>query len=266
MCKKLAIIAVIGLIGAAVINKTKAGSYVRTLFHKAEDSISEAIPPELELDRIRHEVGRLDKDIDKAKGKLAKVTVDAKFQREEVEKDRRDLEAIEKHARDRGDELKKGSQDARFKWSGRVLSYDDAKQELQTDVNRVKSLREAVQASEKTLEILDRNRDLLDKQLQALMQQKIEMVAAVKNLEALINLAKLEQIESRNQNDGSRLADIKESLRDLRKRIEVQRERLTVAKRYEPANDASGKSVDEILGELKPASETSATAKVENPH
>jgi chromosome segregation ATPase len=263
MCKKLFLIALVVVGGAALLNKTKAGSYVRTLFSNAEDSLAQAVPPEMEADRIRHEIGRLEKDIEKLQGKLANANVEARTMREDVEKDRRDLEAAESLVRQRGEELKKASQDQKFKWNGRTLSYDSAKQDLHNEVRRVKNLQDALESSEKTLEILERNRDLLDRQVETFRQQKREMHAAVKNLDALINLAKLEQMGSRHQNDGSRLADIKNSMRDLRQRIEVQREKLNLAKRFDqPEHDVTGKSVDEILGELKtPASSDRADAR-----
>ena len=68
-------------------------------------------------------------------------------------------------------------------------------------------------------------------------------------LDADIKLAKIEQVESKYQNDGSRMADVKESLVKLRKRIEIQREKLALARQYDKSS-VENKSVEEIMAEL----------------
>src|SRR5437868_1821519 len=113
MIRKLAIVAVVGVAGAAVLTQTKFGSYVLAAFSKAEEKVNDSIPTDWELTRIRNEVARLDDDVDKAKGELAKARVDAKLLREEIEKARPDIEATEALLLKRGEELKAAS-DARL--------------------------------------------------------------------------------------------------------------------------------------------------------
>lgn len=244
-------LAVVGVAGFALLSQTKFGSYVAAAFNSAEESISDRIPTDWELSRIRNEVRRLDKDIEKAKSELAKARVAAKHLSEDIEKMRVDVEANEAVLLKRGEELKAASSTDKVKWNGRNVSRDDAKQELQTAVNRHKNRREELAAKEKTLTIRERNRDVLEKQVGAMIQQKSELATAVDRLEAEISLAKLEQVESRHQNDGSRMAEIKKSLAELQQRIAVKREKLTIAREFDLTNDASAKSIDDILADLK---------------
>ena len=97
--------------------------------------------------------------------------------------------------------------------------------------------------------VRERTRDLAEQHLQALVTQKSELEAAVTELEADVKLAKIEQVQSKYQNDGSKMADVKERLTGLRKRIEVQREKLNLAKQYDKSA-VENKSVDEIMAEL----------------
>ena len=60
------------------------------------------------------------------------------------------------------------------------------------------------------LAVRERTRDLAEQHLQALITQKAELEAAVIELEADIKLAKIEQVESKYQNDGTRMAEVKE--------------------------------------------------------
>ena len=81
------------------------------------------------------------------------------------------------------------------------------------------------------------------------MTQKAELETAVTELDSDIKVAKIEQVESKYQNDGSRMAEVKERLAKLRKRIEIQREKLALAKQYD-GSSVENKSVNEIMAEL----------------
>ena len=59
--------------------------------------------------------------------------------------------------------------------------------------------------------------------------QKAELTAAVDAMEAELAVLKLQQMESKYQTDDSRMAKIKEDLRKLKTKVDVEREKL---KRY----------------------------------
>ena len=82
------------------------------------------------------------------------------------------------------------------------------------------------------------------------MTQKAELETAVTELDADIKIAKIEQVESKYQNDGTRMAEVKERLAKLRKRIEIQREKLRAGQAVRHQSSVENKSVDEIMAEL----------------
>ena len=108
--------------------------------------------------------------------------------------------------------------------------------------------------------VRERTRDLAEQHLQALISQKSELEAAVVELEADIKLAKIEQVQSKYQNDGTRMAEVKDSLAKLRMRIEVQREKLALSKQYDKSS-VENKSVEEILAELDSKDKTHEISK-----
>ena len=55
----------------------------------------------------------------------------------------------------------------------------------------------------------EQTRELIEQQLQEMLKQKDELASAVEEMEAELRLAKVEQIRSKHQNDGSRMAEIK---------------------------------------------------------
>jgi len=249
MFKKVAIVGAAGLLAAAVLTQTHVGGYLRHHFDRADKYLENQVPPEEEVARIKVEVGNLDKDIDRARGSVAEERVEAKLVKGRVEEKRTQVDNSRAIVEARGKMLKDAGQNKLVKWDSREVSFDRAKELLQSQVKAHKTLEGELKALETMVAVRERTRDLAEQHLQALVTQKSELEAAVTALEADIKMAKIEQVESKYQNDGTRMADIKESLANLKKRIEVQREKLNLAKQYEKTG-VENKSVDEIMAEL----------------
>jgi chromosome segregation ATPase len=250
MFKKVAIVGAAGLLAAAVLTQTHVGGYLRHQFDRADKYLENQVPPEEEVARIKVEVANLDKDIDRARGSVAEERVEAKLVKGRVEEKRTQVDNSRAIVEARGKMLKDAaSQNKLVKWDSREVSFDRAKELLQSQVRAHKTLEGELKALETMVAVRERTRDLAEQHLQALVTQKSELEAAVTALEADIKMAKIEQVESKYQNDGTRMADIKESLANLKKRIEVQREKLNLAKQYEKTG-VENKSVDEIMAEL----------------
>jgi peptidoglycan hydrolase CwlO-like protein len=259
MFKKVAIVGAAGLLTAAVLTQTHVGSYLHHQFNRADNYLESKVPPEEELARIKTEVGRLDKDIDEARSALATEIVESKDLKRKVADRRAAVETSRSTLEARAKMLKEAGSSKLISWDNRQISYDRAKELLQSQVKTHKSLEGDLKAHETMLAVRERTRDLAEQQLQAMVTQKSDLEAAVTELEADIKMAKIEQVQSKYQNDGTRMAEVKESLAKLKKRIEVQREKLALAKQYEPSS-VENKSVDEIMAELnaKDAPEQSA--------
>jgi chromosome segregation ATPase len=96
-------------------------------------------------------------------------------------------------------------------------------------------------------------RDSLEKQLETLKNQKLELSAAVDALEAELTTLKLQQMESKYQTDDTRLAKIKEDMRALKTKLAVEREKLKLmpaALDPTPSKSSTTKSVDEIMSAI----------------
>jgi peptidoglycan hydrolase CwlO-like protein len=249
MCKKIAIVGAAGLLIAAVLTQTHVGGYLRHQVDRADKYLESQVPPEEEVARIKTEVANLDKDIDRARGSVAEERVEAKLlksrvgeKQTQVENSRAAVEALAKNLRDSGSVKL-------IKIDSREVSFDRAKELLQNRVTAHKTLEKEYDSLKTMLGVRERTRDLAEEHLQALVTQKAELEAAVTELEADIKVAKIEQVRSKYQNDGSRMADIKDSVAKLKKRIAVMREKLDLAKKYD-ASSVENKSVDEIMAEL----------------
>ena len=145
--------------------------------------------------------------------------------------------------------IKAASESDKIQWGFRTVGHNEAKELLMSEVQRHNDLKARFKSHEVALATQEQTREIIEQQLQEMLKQKDELYAAVGAMEADIKLAKVEQIRSKYQNDGSRMADVKSSLAELRKKILVQREKLKIHHNFD-RSPAEGKSVDEILAGL----------------
>jgi len=258
MFKKIAIVGAAGLLTAAVLTQTKVGSYLSYQWDRAEKRLESKVPPEEEVRRIKHEVASLDRDIDQAKGSLAEENVEVRLLtkkvdelRTQTEKSRAAVEARARQIKDAGD-----TKSVKFE-GGRTYDIARAKEQLAGDVAAHKTLDREFKANETMLAVRERTRTMAEQHLQALITEKAELETAVAELEADIKMVKVEQVQSKYQDDGSRMAKVKKDLTELRKRIEVQREKLRLSKRFDTSS-VENKSVDEIMADLDAKGEKAA--------
>lgn len=249
MLKKAIFMGAAGLLTAAVLTQTKVGHYLWTVIDRADQAIESHISPEEEIRRIKSEVGKLSKDIDKAKSALAEENVEAKLLRAEVDERKTEATKSRQALEARHKMLNEVADGKMVKWDGREVSFIKAKELLQFQVKQFKSQDQELKAKETMLAVRERSRTLAEQHLNELVAQKSSLDAIVAELEADVKQAKIEQVQSKYQNDGTRLAEVKESIAKLKKRIEIQREKLSLSKKIDPTS-VENKSVDEIMSEL----------------
>jgi len=275
MLKKMVILGVIGFVAVSALGGTKLASYIRSEWREARERAEANIPPEKELARIRNEIKELDRDIVKVIGQLAEqnVAVDnLKAQNAETAKKQ---EATLKSLKLRGEALKareealKNAQ-GHVTFGNRTVNIADATKELnadtkalEQDANAYKKAQDTLAANQATLATRVKVRDSVKQNLEAMQSQKGELAAAADELEAQLVALKAEQTRSKYQTDDTRLAKIKEDIRNLKTKLDVEKEknRLMQGGANPAVKSESTKSVDDILGGLegKPAGEKTET-------
>lgn len=252
MVKKLLVVAVVGGLAVVALRGTRLYSYARQGAEDVSAWVKDQIPPENEIKRLRSEVKQLDQDVLKIAEQLARENVEVRDLRQTVAELRAKQAEQKEILRARGAAIKNATENVSF--GGRSLSVTQAKAELEEAVNRYATNQKTLAALEQTLASRERTRDALEKQLDTLKYQKKELAGAIDALEAEINLLKLQQMESKYQNDNTRLASIKESIREMRKTIDIKREQLrlapTVHEEQSTASSTTSRSIDDILSIL----------------
>jgi len=257
MIKKLVIFGVIGVVGWYAIRDSKFGTRIRTEVAALRKAAEESTSPEKDLARIKTDIKLLDLEIQKQIKPLAAETVRVRELREQVGELRAKQSQAKEVLQARATAIKSATEQVTF--GERTLPIGIAKGELEEGVKRYTTNQKSLEAQELTLASRERIKDGLEKQLEALKTQKVELAAAVDALEAEVTLLKLQQIESRYQTDDTRLARVKESIRELKSKVAVHREELKLmpAAFDAPAvTSSANKSVDDIMAPLstpKPA-------------
>jgi chromosome segregation ATPase len=251
MLKKLIVVGVIGFVAVAAVKGSKFGSYIRSEIECLKAKCEASVPPEKELARLRNEIKQLDKDILGVVNQLAKERVEVSQLKERITELQAQQSKDKELLQARANAIKNATEQVTF--GDRKLSVPAAKAELEEGVKRFTANQKTLESMEATFASRDKVRSTLEGQLDTLKAQKTELAAAADALEADLNMLKLQQMESKYQTDDTRLAKIKEDMRALRTRIEIEREKLKLmpAVFENPAAKAAGtKSVDEIIAPL----------------
>ncbi len=252
MTKKLILGAVLGLIAVAGLKATKWFGYAKTEAHAWSEWADDQVPVEKKIAALRGDVAALDRDVEGTKNLLAKAIVDTRELSTDAAKLRASLETDRKALLARGQKLKDGTEQVAVN----KVDLADQKAKLDADVKSFDRRKHSLENMETSLAFHERNRDVLQKQLETLVAQKLELQSAIDAFEVEYKTVQLQQMESKYQTDDTRLSQIKATLRDMRKKLDVEREKLKLTPRttaeYQAANT---KSVDEILAPLgeKPA-------------
>ena len=249
MSRKIVTVLIIGVFGSYALADTKIGSYVWSQLAFWKKEAEDSVGTKTTLRNIHYEIGQLDKDIDAVKGELAEANVNVRLLKKEVEELRRDVEVGEKSVRAHGEVVKAASDADKIQWGVRNVNYVEAKDLLYGEVKRHNDLKARLKAKENALVMQAQTRDRIEQHYTAMVEQKEELATALMELESEVRLAQVEQVNSKYQNDDTRMTRIKKSMADLRKRTMVQREKLNINKATE-RSPGTTQTVDEILAGL----------------
>lgn len=257
MLKKLVMVAVVGALTVAAFKGTKWASYVRQELRSIKEAAEDQIPPEKEVARLRGELQLLENDMMKVVNQLAKERVDCERLKEQVAELQTKQSNVKEILTARANTIKdaegkvKAGESVTFVLFGeRKVGLSAARTELADGVSRYTTNQKSLETLELTLSAREQIKDGLEKQLEELKNQKMVLANEVDALEAELNRLKLEQMKSKYSTDNTRLTKIKEDMRALKMKVDVEREKLKLmpAAFDGPTNSpAAGKSVDDIM-------------------
>ena len=267
MLKKLIVVAVVGGLAVAAVKGTKFASYVRTEVKSWREAAEDAVPPEKEIERLRGEVKMLDEDTIKIVKQLARLMSD----QSDLGNREKGLEAKKSQVSElmtsREVAVREAEKKAKAGEANVFVTFGDQKFSLANGLLRLKETVRDYREIEKELthvrmksDTQQRIVDKLDRQRLEMSRLKSDLDTAIDGLEEQVQSLKLTQMESKYQTDDTRVAQIKESIAKVNKRLDIQRRELSLLQdTVTPSIALPTESVDDIMAPIngKPA----ATAK-----
>jgi chromosome segregation ATPase len=255
MFKKLILVAVIAAAGVFALKQARFLGYAKQEVASWRDAIEDQIPVEKKIAQMRKDVTALDRDIERVKTELATAIVrvrDLDGQAAELETV---VSAEQRLLLARGQAINeaiagKPDQDGTVKVN--AFSVADAKERLARDVKVWESRKKHLDALRQSLEHHQRIKETLERQFDEMKRQKEELKVAIDAVEFEYKALQLQQMESKYQTDDTRLARIKENLRSLRTKLDIQKEELKLTPKVHevPSTTGGELTVDEILAPL----------------
>lgn len=255
MCKKLLIMAVVGALAFTALRGTKFFGYAKQEVAGAAEWLDSQVPTEKKIQQLRKDTKQLDREIDKAQNAYVAEIVDVERLAKDIAALKSEVTTDEAKVVAMGQKIKDAKEKVTY---GRfAVSQDEALQLLQSDTKRVVARKATLASMEQTLNARERIKDALQKQLDGLRRNKQELTVAIDKLEAEYKVLQYQQIESKYQADDTKLAAVKQSLRELQREVDIQRQKLKLAPTVsDDGPPATGLSVDEILAPLAKKSES----------
>jgi chromosome segregation ATPase len=226
MCKKIGIAAVAVLAGLLVLNNTRLGSWVGFAWKNMKEKVQNAVPPELEIERLKYELTQLEPEINKTKDELAKERVAVKELDAEIKNTRVKLERKGKAIQEAIREVNDGAQ----KVSYRGQEYDrlEAKKAILSDKKVYDKAVKALEARETLLSSKKTAVAKANEQLENWQTVKAELEARIDKIESDLKLVREAQKQNHINFDNSKLSQLDESLTELDRTVKVMQERIAM--------------------------------------
>jgi chromosome segregation ATPase len=236
MLKKVAAVTLGAIVAIYVLSHTTAGSYVSTAWKQMRREAGQQVSVQFELERLKGEVGRLEPDINRNRSLVAQEKVAVDNLRDEIKNLQAKLDQSKADIRRVSTELKNGATAVTF--DGRDLSADRATSRLDAMIDSAERSERVIASKNRVLASREKKLEANMKNLFAMRDEKTKLEEQISELEAAYSEIQLQQTQCKHQFDDSRMANIKQSLENLRNRVKVEKAEVDLQ------NDLGGSTIE----------------------
>jgi chromosome segregation ATPase len=224
--KKILALLLIAGVGLVVARKTHFSSYVSTCVAQVGDEFKQSVPTKFELERIRHEIGRLDKDISRMIRPVAEYKTEIDWLRKDIQKTQANLDERRTALLEMTDRLNRNTATVLF--GDREYKAESFRQKLQREFNNFKRLEANLATKQKLFEAKEASLQAAQDQLAKVIEKKREFELRVAQLEAENETLQVARIGSKLEIDDSRATQIEAALTEAQKRLDTDRNHLAL--------------------------------------
>lgn len=252
MFKKMAMVGILGALGAATVVGGGALSYVRTGVHSARQTVRDNVPIEWEIKRARDMINDLQPEIQRNTEVV--IREEKAIERLAAEIEAKDELLAKSHGeimRLKSD-LENGNQarSVRFVYKGKQYSEDQVRADL---TNRFKQFQAVEQTTDKLKQVLlarEKNLDAARRKLEGMQAAERELEVEVENIQARLTLLQVAQTNSPVTLDDGQLSNTRQLLDDIATRIDVAEGMLASEGALDGAIDLDETTSAELLDEI----------------
>jgi chromosome segregation ATPase len=209
---------------------TSVGSYALLGWHKVATGVRHAVPPEVEIDRLRMELTKVDQDMQRAFGPIAEQMTKVDNLKKDIADSHVRLDKEKKNILTMKADLESGNR--KISYGGKEYPADVIRAKLTRDWETYKIAEQALKEKENLLTAEQQGLDHAKEQVAAMRSTKEQLEVEVAKLEAELKAVRLAETKSQFTVDDSRLSRIKASMKDLHDRIESEKHELTLQQTF----------------------------------
>jgi chromosome segregation ATPase len=265
--KKLLLIGLIVVGGLFLAKRTSLCSYAGTLWSHVRHEARDAVPTKFELERVRHEISRMESDIRGMLSPIAENMAAVKRLKKDIETTRTRLDEQKATLLTMTKDLEGNP---RFiTYGGEKYSADRIRLKLERDFASYKRCEAKLKSQESLLDAKERSLSATREQLNKLIAKRREFETRVAQLEADEETLQIDRIGSKGvQLDDNRATEIEAVLAEVERRHGVVRQKLELlngplASDIIPVQERrTGVSPDEVRAYLQGATPAPRTEEV----
>lgn len=224
--KKVLIAALAAVVALAVVKGTWLGSHFRAWRNQAGTWAKNQVSPETEIQRLRHEVTRLEREDRICFDRVARQRLEVRECEARYNKDKAALTQVGDRIRKLRTALAQTGDSQDVVYNATTYSRTDAERQVDRDFDRFKPLKKDVEGQEKYLNALRKALQQNEDKLHSLRTLRQTMMTQLQELET--ELAQLRQAKDVDASllDDSNYQRVQKDIETLKKRLEVEQEKL----------------------------------------
>jgi len=222
MKRFLTIAAILLVVGFVVAKNRQMCSYVCTTGQMLTKQLKGSVSPEFEIERLKNEIAKLDGDVDRLIQDEATLTVDLKEYRADLAKKETALAKTEESLLTFAKEVK-SNPDKGFVFTKASYTPVTAKKKLADDFDLYKSQKGSVQSLKNLIGAKEKQYNSLLTHRTKIATQKLTYQAQLDQLSADWATLKNDTNASTPNFDSTRFAQIEQGLKDLKRKVEIEK-------------------------------------------
>ncbi len=228
MCKKFGVAALVVVAAFFTLHKLGLDSYLKVAWNKSKAEISNSIPPEAKLERLRQEIRDLGPEERKSRTVIAGEIVAVDKLKGQIAETKTNLEKREVALKDLRGELQKGT--AFVTLDNQKIPREKVEAALARRWESYKAAKEALKSQEDLLKSREEALDVAKAKLDAMQDKRKEMEAKVEKMDLDLRKLRLAQTRHDVAIDDTQLANVLKLADEIDTQIKTQQTELALQK------------------------------------